>query len=89
MSDDSPAGDKAGLRPQLEQLATGRWRRVERPGQNIPDAFERADVDGPDGVRYTLLRKSEDPDGLVLIFDPDEIKAFDKGVANREFDLPG
>lgn len=82
-----PADDKAGVRAVLD-LETARWQRAEPAGQTIPDAMELAFVPHSDGLVYTALRSSAEPDGTVLVFTPSEWDAFVAGVRDGEFDLP-
>ncbi|GAB3992726.1 hypothetical protein GCM10029992_02590 [Glycomyces albus] len=34
------------------------------------------------------LRRADDPDGDILIYTPEEWKAFQEGLRDGEFDLP-
>ncbi|KAA9159471.1 DUF397 domain-containing protein [Amycolatopsis acidicola] len=79
--------DKFGVRDVLD-LETARWQRAEPAGETIEDALEFAFVPHTDGLTYTALRKSSEPDGTVLIFTPSEWDAFVAGVRDGEFDLP-
>lgn len=82
-----PADDKAVVRDVLD-LETARWQRAEPDGRTIPDAIEFAFVPHSDGLVYTALRSSAEPDGTVLVFTPSEWDAFVAGVRDGEFDLP-
>jgi hypothetical protein len=79
--------NKADVRDVLN-LNSARWQRAEPEGETIEDAFEFAFVAHTDGVTYTALRKSEEPDGTVLVFTPSEWWAFVAGARDGEFDLP-
>ncbi|GAA4658161.1 MULTISPECIES: DUF397 domain-containing protein [Amycolatopsis] len=83
----SPVDDKAGVRHVLD-LETAHWQRAEPAGETIPDAIEFAFVPHSDGLTYTALRSSTEPDGTVLVFTPSEWDAFVAGVRDGEFDLP-
>ncbi|WP_410603006.1 DUF397 domain-containing protein [Amycolatopsis sp. lyj-90] len=84
---EQPVDDKAHIRPELD-LEDAAWIRAEPEGANLEDCVEYALVPHVDGVTYTAMRQSSDPDGNVLVFTPREWDAFLKGVADGEFDLP-
>ncbi|HVV09861.1 DUF397 domain-containing protein [Amycolatopsis sp.] len=79
--------DKSGVRDILD-LESARWQRAEPDGEAIADALEFAFVPHSDGLTYTALRKSSEPEGTVLIFTPSEWDAFVAGVRDGEFDPP-
>ncbi|MTD59209.1 DUF397 domain-containing protein [Amycolatopsis pithecellobii] len=79
--------DKAGLRDELD-LESARWHRAEPAGVTIPDAIEYAFVPHTDGITYTALRSSAEPEGTVLVFTPSEWDAFVAGAKDGEFDVP-
>ncbi|WAL64342.1 DUF397 domain-containing protein [Amycolatopsis cynarae] len=79
--------DKADVRDELDWDAV-EWQRAEPPGETIEDALEFALVPHTDGVTYTVLRQSSEPDGTVLVFTPSEWSAFVAGARDGEFDLP-
>ncbi|HJQ45879.1 MAG TPA: DUF397 domain-containing protein [Amycolatopsis sp.] len=81
-----PVDDKADVREVLN-LDTARWQRAEPPGERIADALEFAFVPHSDGVIYTVLRQSAEPDGTVLVFTPSEWDAFVAGARDGEFDF--
>ncbi|NKQ54747.1 DUF397 domain-containing protein [Amycolatopsis sp. K13G38] len=82
-----PGDDKADVRDVLN-LETAQWQRAEPPGETIEDAIEFAFVPHSDGVTYTVLRQSTEPEGTVLVFTPSEWDAFVAGARDGEFDLP-
>jgi hypothetical protein len=83
-----PLDDKAHIRHELD-LSKAEWKRSEPEGEHIADAVEIAFVTHTDGVTYTCLRQSTDPDGLVLIYTPDEWVAFIEGAELGEFHYKG
>lgn len=64
-----------------DRLAGARWRRTN-PDAPGGDSVEVALLD--DGT--TAMRRSDDPDGVVVFFTPAEMDAFIKGVKAGEFD---
>ena len=83
-----PIDDKAHIRHELD-LSNAEWVRAEPEGEHVEDAVEMAFVEHTDGVTYTALRQSTDPDGLVLIYTPSEWTAFVEGAKDGEFDFTG
>lgn len=82
-----PIDDKAGVREQLD-LESATWVRGEPCGRRIEGAAEVAHILHTDGVTYTVLRKSDDPGGEVLVYNPREWDAFLAGASDGEFDVP-
>jgi hypothetical protein len=80
--------DKEHIRHRLD-LSRAEWIRGEPAGVTLDEVVEYAFVPHDDGVTYVAMRKSTDPDGVVLVFTPSEWDAFVKGVQDGEFDLPG
>jgi hypothetical protein len=81
-----PFDDKAHIRHELD-LSQAKWVRAEPEGEHVEGAVEMAFVKHTDGVTYTALRQSDDPDGLVLIYTPSEWVAFVEGAKDGEFDF--
>ncbi|MGW5741458.1 DUF397 domain-containing protein [Amycolatopsis sp. NPDC003861] len=79
--------DKEHIRHHLD-LSRAEWIRGEPAGVTLEEVVEYAFVPHADGVTYVAMRKSTDPDGVVLVFTPSEWDAFLKGVDDGEFDLP-
>lgn len=79
--------DKAHIRHHLD-LSKAEWVRAEPAGVTLDEVVEYAHIPHTDGVTYTAMRKSTDPEGVVLVFTPSEWDAFLKGVRDGEFDLP-
>lgn len=77
--------DKAHIRDQLD-FTGAEWIRAEPDGVTLAEVAEIARIEHTDGVTYIALRKSTDPDGVVLVFTPSEWEAFGKGVDDGEFD---
>jgi Domain of unknown function (DUF397) len=63
-------------------LTGARWRKSSRSGNNGGNCVEVA-RNLPGAV---ALRDSKDPGGPVLVFTPDEWRAFAAGVRAGEFD---
>lgn len=70
-------------------LTGASWRRVSSSGQADETCVEIAIVPGSkEGSDQVIaMRDSRRPDGPVLIFTPDEWRAFTAGVQDGEFDL--
>ncbi|MFC3449332.1 DUF397 domain-containing protein [Amycolatopsis speibonae] len=85
---EQPVDDKAHIRHELD-LSGARWIRAEPDGATLEDCVEYAMVPHTDGVTYTAMRQSSQPEDTVLVFTPSEWDAFVKGVRDGEFDLPG
>ncbi|MCE7007844.1 DUF397 domain-containing protein [Kibdelosporangium philippinense] len=80
--------DKAHVRGNLD-LTNAEWQRFAEPGADPGGEYvELAFVQHSDGVTYTAMRKSTEPDGTILVFTPSEWDAFVKGVRAGEFDEP-
>jgi hypothetical protein len=81
--------DKAQVRGHLDLSKVLEWRLAAPEGADpAGDWFEVGFVKHTDGVTYTLLRKSQQPDGKVLVYTPTEWEAWLAGVENGEFDGP-
>lgn len=76
--------NKAQVRWHLD-LTDAKW---QTPGEeNASDgAVQLAFVTHTDGVTYTAMRNSAEPDGTILVFTPTEWEAFRKGNNAGEFD---
>ncbi|WP_199038884.1 DUF397 domain-containing protein [Glycomyces salinus] len=63
--------------------AAARW---ERPAteDGTPGELEIGYADNG----MVALRRADDPDGDILIYTPEEWKAFQEGLRDGEFDLP-
>jgi hypothetical protein len=62
-----------------ERVTGAQWRRISPPqGEGVEVAL----LD--DGT--TAMRRSDDPDGVIVYFTPAEMDAFIKGVKAGEFD---
>lgn len=78
--------DKAHVRGHLD-LRNAEWEVAGDP--NVEGgAVELAFVEHTDGVTYTCMRNSAEPDGTVLVFTPAEWEAFVLGAKDGEFDEP-
>jgi Domain of unknown function (DUF397) len=70
-------------------LTGATWRKASSGGEtdeaSVEIAFVRGSKEGSDQV--IAMRDSRRPDGPVLIFTPDEWRAFTAGVHDGEFDL--
>jgi hypothetical protein len=69
-------------------LTGATWRKAssgETDEASVEIAFVRGSKEGSDQV--IAMRDSRRPDGPVLIFTPDEWRAFTAGVHDGEFDL--
>jgi hypothetical protein len=70
-------------------LTGATWRKASSGGEadeaSVEIAFLRGSKEGSDQV--IAMRDSRRPDGPVLIFTPDEWRAFTAGVHDGEFDL--
>ncbi|WET77989.1 DUF397 domain-containing protein [Amycolatopsis sp. QT-25] len=84
---EQPVDDKAHIRPKLD-LSDAKWIRAEPEGADLDDCVEYAFVPHTDGVTYTAMRQSSNPDVNILVFTPAEWDAFVKGVRDGEFNLP-
>ncbi|WP_328614245.1 DUF397 domain-containing protein [Amycolatopsis sp. NBC_00355] len=84
---EQPADDKAHLRDQLD-FTDAEWIRAEPEGVTLDECVEYVFISHTDGVTYTAMRKSPDPEGVILVFTPSEWDAFLKGVRDGEFTLP-
>jgi Domain of unknown function (DUF397) len=71
------------------ELTGATWRKAAAPGQDDAACVEVALVAGSkEGSEQVIaMRDSRSPDGPVLIFTPDEWRAFTAGVQDGEFDL--
>ncbi|MBO0840647.1 MAG: DUF397 domain-containing protein [Sciscionella sp.] len=77
---------KAHVRGHLD-VSNARWKTAGDP--NSPGgAVQFAFVTHTDGVTYTAMRNSAEPDGTVLVFTPTEWNAFVAGAKDGEFDEP-
>jgi Domain of unknown function (DUF397) len=65
------------------------WRKASGDGESDEAAVEIAIMPGSkEGSEEIIaMRDSRHPDGPVLIFTPDEWRAFTLGVQDGEFDL--
>jgi hypothetical protein len=70
-------------------LTSARWRKSSYGNGDDCSCIEVAVVAGSkEGSDHVIaMRNGEDPDGPVLIFTPDEWRAFTAGVHDGEFDL--
>jgi hypothetical protein len=70
-------------------LAGATWRKSSHSGEDGESSIEIAFVPGSKegSDRVIAMRDGSDPDGPVLIFTPDEWRAFTAGVSDGEFDL--
>jgi hypothetical protein len=77
-------------------LTGATWRKASGVGEtdqtdetsaeaSVEVAFVRGSKEGSDQI--IAMRDSRQPDGPVLIFTPDEWRAFTAGVQDGEFDL--
>lgn len=87
MSQEQPVDDKAHIRDEIDLSRAG-WIRAEPEGETLEDCVEYAFVPHTDGVTYTAMRQSSQPDGVILVFTPSEWEAFVLGVRDGEFDEP-
>lgn len=78
--------DKAHVRGHLD-LTRAVWQVAGDPDVE-GGAVELAFVPHTDGVTYTCMRNSAEPDGTVLVFTPAEWDAFVAGARDGEFDEP-
>lgn len=85
---EQPVDDKAHIRHHLD-VTRAEWKRAEPDGVTIENCVEYAFVEHADGVVYTAIRSSAEPDGTILIYTPPEWDAFVAGVRDGEFELPG
>lgn len=76
--------DKAGVRAELD-LTAAKWINTGPEEEQAADTAEYAFVTHTDGVTYTLLRLSSDPD-TTLVYTPAEWDAFLRGAKDGEFD---
>ncbi|GAA4028256.1 DUF397 domain-containing protein [Allokutzneria multivorans] len=76
-----PFDDKAGVRDEID-FSGAEWKG----DASLPSGrVEMAQVRHTDGVTYTGLRNSDDPD-QVLVFNPGEWTAFVAGANDGEFE---
>jgi hypothetical protein len=70
-------------------LTGATWRKSTFDSGEDPSCIEIAVVPGSkEGSDYVVaMRDGKNPDGPVLIFTPDEWRAFTAGVQDGEFDL--
>ncbi|ACU39825.1 DUF397 domain-containing protein [Actinosynnema pretiosum subsp. pretiosum] len=88
MSESAPIyDDKAHVRGNLD-LSAAQWLRSDEGAEQEAEHVEIAFVEHTDGVTYTAMRNSAEPDGTVLVFTPAEWEAFILGVKDGEFDEP-
>ncbi len=76
--------DQARRHDDLD-FSAAHWVRIG--GETIADALEKAEIH-TDGVTYTAVRRADDPEGVVLVYTPDEWDAFIAGVRDGEFRFP-
>jgi hypothetical protein len=71
-------------------LTGAAWQKASGTGEPGEPCVEIAVVPGAkEGSDQVIaMRDSGNPDGPVLIFTPDEWRAFTAGVRDGEFDLP-
>ncbi len=71
-------------------LTGATWRRASAAGETDEASVEVAIMPGTKegSDRIIAMRDSRQPDGPVLIFTPEEWRAFAAGVQDGEFDLP-
>ncbi|MFI7123037.1 DUF397 domain-containing protein [Amycolatopsis sp. WAC 04197] len=77
--------DRADIRQHLD-FTKAEWIRAEPKGATVDDCIEYAFIGHTDGVTYTAMRVSTDPDS-VLVFTPSVWREFVAGVIDGEFDL--
>jgi hypothetical protein len=84
---EQPVDDTADIRQHLDFSKAG-WIRAEPESVTIDGCAEYAFIEHSDGVTYTALRQSTNPDGVILVFTPSVWDAFVQGVRDGEFDMP-
>ena len=81
--------DKEQVRGHLDLSQVLEWRLAAPEGADpAGDWFEVGFIKHSDGVTYTVMRKSQEPDGTVLVYTPKEWEAFLAGAEDGEFDGP-
>jgi hypothetical protein len=80
--------DKEQVRGHLD-LTDAQWRLAAPEGTDAAsgDFFEIAFVQHTDGVTYTVMRKVREPEGIVLVYSPQEWAAFLGGAEDGDFDV--
>jgi hypothetical protein len=84
---EQPVDDKAHIRNHLD-LARAEWIRAEPEGVTLDVCIEYAFIEHTDGITYTAMRKTPDPDEVILVFTPSEWEAFVEGVEAGAFNQP-